>query len=304
MINEATIPKARFFPECLPEARVLTVGAGAEASPALLDLRRFGKFLELAHVCADQNANALLRARNDAERLEINCGGYPATAAGDPLPTAWGLLGTELLQLNVYASALLNTFRAFFNLWVYEPTVAHKLKRGKMLTGEETEIADRLGLVQSVEKGVLPLSIPYLILREYQVLEEVTRTEVLDVPAAETTVALVTTRPDEFLVLTGFAAAPGLAASNVRVRIDRDDDADYLEFPTFPLRLEADWPCFIPALHELRLKAIAGVLSAGHAFRYTYRRCLLTNTLRVRFGLVSRDEAPGDLWAKVKGGVL
>ncbi|MEW6573170.1 MAG: hypothetical protein AB1374_06005 [Bacillota bacterium] len=305
MISEATIATARLYPECLPDARVLNVGAGAEASPALLDLRRFRpKFLTLGAAALDQNAGARLRIRNDTDRLEMNCAGYPQNAAGEPYLTRWGLVGTELLQLNLYAAAALSNYRAFFNVWVYEPTVAHKLKHGKLLTPEEADLAERLGLRAAVEKGVLPLSIPYLIEREYQVLDETTYGQVVDVSTTEATVAEVPARPNELLVLTAFSSAPDAVANNIRIRIDRDDDPNYLEIPTFPLRLETDWPCFVPALHELRIKLIAANPVAAHPFRYTVRRCLLTNTLRVRFGLLRKEEAPGELWDKVKGGVL
>jgi hypothetical protein len=111
-------------------------------------------------------------------------------------------------------------------------------------------------------------------------------------------------RPGEFLVLTGISSAPGNAADNVRIRIDRDDNADYLELPTYPMALSRDIKCFIPALKEFRIKLIAGGAVASHAMRYTIRRFVLTNLLRVRFGLVSKDEVPGDLWNKVRGGVL
>jgi hypothetical protein len=305
MINEATIANTRLYPECLPDARVLNVGAGAEASPSLLDLRRFRpKFLALGAAALDQNANALLRIRNDNDRLEMNCAGYPQSGAGDPYLSRWGLLGTELLQLNLYAAAALANYRAFFNLWAYEPTVAHKLKHLRTLAPEELDLAERLGLKASVEKGVLPLSIPYLIEREYQVVDETTYGQTADVSTTEATVAEIPARPNEFLVLTAFSSAPDVVANNIRFRIDRDDDYNYLEIPAFPLRLELDWPCFVPALHELRIKLIAANPVVGHPFRYTVRRCLLTNTLRVRFGLLRKEEAPGELWDKVRGGVL
>lgn len=305
MISEATIAATRLYPECLPEARVLNVTTGTEASPALLDLRRFRpKFLMLGAAAFDQNANGLLRIRNDTERLEMNCAGYPANAAGEPYLIKWGFVGTELLQLNMYAAAALTNYRVFFNLWVYEPTVAHKLKYGKLLTPEEVELAERLRLRASVEKGVLPLSIPYLIEREYQVLDETTYSQVADVSTTEATVAEISARPNEVIILTALASAPNTVANNIRIRIDRDDDYDYLEIPTFPLRLEIDWPCFVPALHTIRIKLVAAASVTGHPFRYTIRRCLLTNTLRVRFGLVRKEEVPGELWDKVKGGVL
>lgn len=300
MLNEATVAKAKYFPELLPEARYVTAGAGSEVSPPLLDLRRFKpKFLELAKVSVEQTANALVRTRYDVERFEASCAGFP-----DQTLTDWNLIGTELLAYNLYANNNITNFRTTFALWVYEATVAHKLKHKKILTPEETEISRRLNIKNSVEKGILPLPISYVIEREYQVLEEITRTKVVDVTTSEQEIDHIAAKPNEFLVLTALAAAPGTTVASVQVKIDRDDDADYIELYTYPLSLAADLPCFIPALKEIRVKVVGAASSASHAFRYRVRRCLLTNVIRVRFGLLRKEDAPGDLWEKVKGGVL
>lgn len=303
MITEATIQRARYYPERLPDARVVTVAAGLEASPPLLDLRRFApKFLHLRDLAVEQNANVELRVRADDLRYEFSCAGYPNLT-----PAAWELIGTEFLRSVLYGYTGAGTgisVRVYFNLWVYEATVAHKLKHRKILSAEEQRIADQLGIRASVEKGVLPLPLDYMVQREYHVLEEISYTRVLSVGTTPSTVVSLSPRPDEFLVLTGLASQPGNLADNVTVTIDRDDNAAYLSVPTYPLSLDRDLPCFVPALNELRISVSAGGNVASHALRFTVRRCRLTNTLRVRFGLVSRDEVPGDLWDKVKGGVL
>lgn len=303
MINEATIARAHLFPECLPEARVVTVAASVEASPPLLDLRRFAsKVLHLTNFHAEQNANAELHLRADDLRYEFNCAGLP-----DLTPVNYELIGTDYLRCNLFGLAGAGggiSLRALYSLWVYEPTVAHKLKLKKPLAGEEETLADRLGLRASVEKGVLPLPLGYQIEREYHVLEEVTYSRVVNITPVESTVETISPRPDEFLVLTGIASAPALLADNVTLRIDRDDNGDYLEMPAFPFALNRELSCFVPALRELRIAILAAGTVSGHALRFTVRRVRLTNTLRVRFGLVSRDEVPGELWDKVKGGVL
>ena len=45
MLTEATIGKVKYFPEQLPDSVVTTIGAGAEASPIILDLRQFPPLL-------------------------------------------------------------------------------------------------------------------------------------------------------------------------------------------------------------------------------------------------------------------
>ncbi|MGQ9698291.1 MAG: hypothetical protein ACUVRO_09885 [Armatimonadota bacterium] len=301
MLSEATIARAHLFPECLPEARVVTVAASMEVSPPLLDVRRFApKFLHLSNIHVEQNIAAELHLRADDLRYEINCAGLPNLTPGN-----FELIGTEYLRCNLFGLTGAGvSLRALFNLWVYEPTVAHKLKLKKPLTEKEESLADRLGLKASVEKGVLPLPLRYLIEREYHVVEEMTFSRVVNVTTTEATVETISPRPGEFLVLTALASAPASLAENVIIRIDRDDNGAYLDMPAYPFALDRPLSCFVPALRELRVSISASAPVANHVLTFTVRRVRLTNILRVRFGLVSQDEVPGDLWDKVKGGVL
>lgn len=300
MITEATVRKTHLYPEMLPDARFVSVAAGFEASPSLLDLRRFEpRVLQLVRVAADRSADAELRIRADNLKRDVNCGGLFSLE-----PNSWDVLGTNFLTLNVYAKNPITDFRSHFGLWVYEPTVAHKIKYGMRLTDEDKTIDQELNVAQSVEKGVLPLPISYMIEREYQVANELTYTSVADVDTEEATIFTVTPERGQFIVLTGIAANPGTTAQNIRLRIDRDTDADYLELSAYPMSLDKDVACFIPALSEIRVKAVANSAVADHVFRITVKHCIMTNAVRVRFGLLSRAEVPGDLWNKVKGGVL
>ncbi|GAJ08265.1 unnamed protein product, partial [marine sediment metagenome] len=56
-------------------------------------------------------------------------------------------------------------------------------------------------------------------------------------------------------------------------------------------------------LTELRIKLKATVSKVINV-RFTVRKCALTNILRARWGLASKDELPGDVWDKVMAGVL
>jgi|DewCreStandDraft_5_1066085.scaffolds.fasta_scaffold01244_26 hypothetical protein len=301
MINEATIARARYYPELLPDARVVSVSAGSEISPPILDLRRYEpKFLRLVNLAVETSANVEVRVRADADNYKINAGGLP-----DLKSARWELLGTALLYLNLYGVGSVSDYRVRFGVWVYEPSVAEKIMLGRRLDQEESRIASALNLAASVQKGVLPVPISYLLEREYNTVGEVARTAVLDLAAnTEVTVGVVNPNPGEFLVLTGLAAAPGTVAQNVRIRIDRDRDADYIEIPTYPLSLDDPIQCWVPALREFRIKAIASQNVAGWAMRYEVRRCVMTNVLRVRFGLLDRERTPGETWDKTKGGIL
>lgn len=300
-INEATIAKARLYPELLPDACVVNMLAGVEVSLPVLDLRRFApKILHLKEISLEQNALVDVRTRADDLRHETNTAGFQDQMAG-----VWELVGTEYLKLNFFATNVVNNYRTHYSLWVYDATVAHLLKHKKKLTPEQERIAKDLKIADTVEKGILPLPLSYQIEREYHVLDESTYTRTFSLTAGiETAVEAIAPRMGEFLVLTKISSAPGLVTDGIRIRIDRDDDVDYLELYTYPMALTKDINCFVPALKELRVKAVAVSNVASHTIRFTVRRVLMTNILRVRFGLMARDEAPGDLWDKVKGGVL
>ncbi|GAI58680.1 unnamed protein product, partial [marine sediment metagenome] len=185
---------------------------------------------------------------------------------------------------------------------------ADKLVYDITLSNEERELAERLGIANSVEKGVLPLPRDVQISREYLVLGEETHSRNINIAAANTTYVLenIYAREGEFLVLTRIAASPGDVAEDIRFIVDRDDDHNYANVKTFPLSLipGGEVRCFIPAMEEIRLSTIASAIVPAHLFRYTLLRCRLTNLLRARFRLVSRDEIPGDTYDKVRGGIL
>lgn len=309
-ITEATIRQTKYYPELLPDARYVSIGAGSEVSPPLLELRRFSpRFVSLTNIAVERNPSVWARIYADNVRRELNT---------DPMyslkPNEWDVPATDYVRYNLYNGSYftsVSNFRTTFGLWVYEPTVAHKLRHKKQLSQEEAEIAERLGIRNTVEKGLLPLPLQYMIEREYQVLFKETLTRVVDFDVYDQYFVVETIVPasqDEFIVLTSIASDPGTLASDIRISVDRDENADYVsDLSAYPLSVDGDLQCFIPALKEIKIKlkaSSAGGYVTGHRIRYTIWHCALTNLIRVRFGLASRDEVPGDLWDKVKGGVL
>src|SRR5487761_1929155 len=144
----------------------------------------------------------------------------------------------------------------------------------------------------------MPLPISQLIDREYPVVGEETHTRVVNIAVNNTIYPLETiyTKPDEVLVLTRIAALAGVAANNVQIVVDRDNDANYLTVPTTPLTIVAggEIACWVPALTQLRLTTTALGVAPGPNmfFRYTFKRVKLTNILRVRFGLLTEATTP------------
>jgi len=304
-ILESTIKNVRFPPELIPDSWFGNVPAGTEVTPPVLDLRRFEPYIiELVNIQVTANANVVLRARYDDLRVEENTAAMISALVG-----AWTLLARKVLYLNFFGVAGVLNYTTHYSVWAFPPTVAHKLLYGIPLTNDDKALAEKYGIQDSVEKGVLPLPISQQIEREYKVLGEETHSRSVTINVANTPTAIesIYPRKDEIVVLTRIAANPGLVAQVIRFMVDRDDNAGHADVRTFPLSLVAggEVPCFIPAIRELNLhaEAAAGV-PVTNLFRYTYQRIKLTNTLRARFGLASKAELPGDVWEKVMAGVL
>jgi len=304
-ISDAIIRATKYSPELIPDSWYGAVPNLAEVTPGILDLKRFAPYIvRLTGIQLAPNVLVLLRARYDGVQIEENTAAYI-----NLIPSSWDLPGKDFLRYNFFGLAGVATYTTHYGVWTKLPTVADKLLHGIRLTPDELMLAEKLGLADSVNKGVLPLPIGTQIEREYHVLGEVTRSRSVNVAVGGTTYAIesIYAKQDEFIVLTKIAAAPGAVGDVVLFIVDRDDDPGYATVQTFPLSLAfgGEINCFVPAMHEIRLSTISTVAPGPHLFRYTYQRIRLTNTLRVRFNLVSKDELPEpSLWDKVKGGVL
>ncbi len=307
-INEATIKKVRYPPELIPDSWFGDVPANTEVSPPVLDLRRFKPYIAtLANIQTTQPTGytrVRLRARYDDVRVEEDVSALLPSLVG-----AWRLPAKDILYYNfLNTGALVADYTTHFGIWSFPPTIAHKLLYGITLTNDERAICEELGIRNTVEKGILPLPISLQVEREYQVLGEETHSRSVNIAVANTvyTIESIYPKTNECIVLTRLAAAPGTTAQDIRLIFDRDDDAGYAQLKTYALSLAAggEVECFIPALHEIRLTTSATAAPGAHLFRYTYQRVRLSNILRVRFGLVSEDEVPKDLFQKVKSGVL
>lgn len=309
MITDAITRLIKFPPEKIPDSWFGNVPALAEVATPILDLRRFTPYvLTLADIQLPPDPQVIIRARYNGVRVEENTAALLVDNAANALVGAWNLGAKDFLYYNLLGIAGAIDYYTHFGVWGIIPTVADKLAYDIALSNEEKELAERLGITNSVEKGVLPLPRDVQIGREYFVLGEETHSRSITIAAAATsyTIENIYARENEFLVLTRIAAAPGTVAQDIRLIVDRDDDHGYANVKTFPLSLipGGEVRCFIPAMEEIRLTTIATVAPLAHLFRYTYQRVRLTNLLRARFGLVSRDEIPGETYDKVKAGVL
>jgi hypothetical protein len=309
MISEAIVKAVKYPPELIPDSWFGNVPLTGEVAPPVLDLKNFKPFVvALTNIQVPTPpgpaANVLLRARYDGVRVEENTFALPNALVG-----AWNLLAKDTLYLNFFGIAAVAAYTSHYGLWVIKPTIAHKLLYGISLSADEAALAQKLDIYSTVEKGLLPLPISQQIEREYEVLEEETHSRVVTINANNTvfTIEHIYPKPGEIVVLTSVAAQPAAAANVVRLTVDRDRDIGFADIRTFPLSLVpgGEIACFIPATTEIRLTTQATVFPVPpHWFRYTFQRVKLTNILRARFGLATREELPGDTYDKVMAGVL
>ena len=307
-ITEATIKNALYYPELLPDGALPDITAHSESSPTLLDIRQFSPLLvRLSEVAVNQNDNIEMRFKVDDKTLNVLAG-----SMFDLLANNFSLLAKSRIYYNLYNSSgsLESDVMTFFSLWVIKPTVAHKLRLGIPLTAEEQKLNKDLGISDTVEKGLLPLPLAQQIAREYQVIQEETHGFNVLVPTAGVDVETLHPLPGQFLILTKISADPGdLSDDLIKVAVDRDYVSDYVEFPTWALggtytiALGKEISCFIPALHELRIKLKAGT-SKTINIRFTVLKVAMTNIFRARWGLATREELPKDVYDKVMAGVL
>ena len=309
MITESTLRYVKYPPEKIPDSWVGTIPLTAEFTPPVLDVKRFSPYLlTLDNLQVLPQANVNLRARYDDVYIEQNTAPMLADLAGAGLIGAWRLPAKDKLYLNFFGVGAFADYTSHFGLWVTRPTVAEKLLWKIALSPDEQALASKLGIVDTVEKGLLPLPLRQQIEREYTIVGEETHTRSVNIAAANTVFSIesLSAKPGEFIVLTRVAAAPAAVANVVRLHIDRDDDVDYGNLLTFAMSLVAggEVECFIPALTEIRLTTTAAVFPGPDIFRYTFQRMKYNNIIRARFGLASREELPGDVYDKVMAGVL
>jgi len=314
-ISDAIIRRVKYPPELIPDSWYGQVPLNGESSPPVLDLRRFSPYIAiLTNMLVGLNANVNTRARYDGfgdVRVEESNAAMLTDAAGADRVGAWWLPAKSILYYNFFGLALVNNYPTHYGVWAFLPTVAHKLRYNLTLTPDEQALSKALGIKNTVEKGLLPMPISSLIEREYHVLGEETHVRSVNIAALNTVYTLETIIPrpnGEFLVLTRVAAAPAAVANTIHLYVDRDEDPSFADLMTFPMALTAggEIACFIPAMTEIRLTTAqtAGVAVGAHLFRYTFKRIKLTNILRARFSLVSRDEIPGETFDKVRAGIL
>ena len=309
------LESVRYPPELIPDANVVTVALNARAE--IMNIPRIpgGMIAKLHGIAADNTQAAQLRIKIDQEEKQLDARPLYNMSLRDR-PSYFNLIATKSLRYHVYAIAALTDFTTWYGVWGWKQTVADKLLLKLPLTPDERALNESLGIGKTVERGTLPPKLDRTLLYEYYPIYEWTETNRETVPAAGR-IELATIRPSQpnrFVVLTRVSAAqPGVAVNNTRITICRDSDgteaSPFVSLPTFALTLGLadEIPMFIPALTDIRLAVTSTAGEANYPVRWTYIECPLTTILRVRFGLVTRDELPEDyksVYDRVKAGIV
>jgi len=312
-ISQAEVYRVKYPPELLPDAVFRTIPTGAEVAPPILDLRYIrGKLMRLSDIAVERNINVELRVKNDdmglPDSYNVASGLFDLTSVISPYANNFQMLARDRLYYNLFNSSPgpIADFRTSFGVWVDNLRIVDKLKLGIVLDNNEMALAEKFGINDTVEKGLLPLPLEQQIEREYrsQLISEETHGRTINVTATPQVVEAMYPRDGQFLVLTKIAATPGIPGDNIVVSISRDNDIDHISnLKPYAIGLERELNCFIPALSELSLNIVAAGAVTVY-IRYTILKVKLSNLLRCRFGLVSRDEVPGDVYDKVLGGIL
>jgi len=170
-ISEARVKATRYHPEKLPDSWYGTVPNLAEVAPAIVDLKRLSPFVvTLTDIQLTPTGDAAfpvaagaveLRARYDDNRVQTNTGALLTTVGLTGQVGAWKFLSKDILNYTLFglAAGIVN-FPTHYGLWVVKPTVAHKLLYGITLTPEEKELNKKLGISDTVEKGLYPYPYP------------------------------------------------------------------------------------------------------------------------------------------------
>ena len=291
MISIAKVNAVKYPPELLPDSFVGNLTMSTEFGTPPINLQNFSPYiLELAKIQTLQNPNVEMRIHYDNTQRFVNTGGLlPGYIGKGRYPAL------QQLYLNFFGIAAVTAHSAFYSLWAYLPTVAHKIFWGIPLTAAERAIDTQFNITENVQKGMLPLPLSDIISRQYEILGEETHTVNKNISTAgvnSTLEDIVPRNSNEFLVLTSIAAAPGTTAQNVLFMVDRDNDQGLISLPTFPLSLApgGEIECFVPAIQRLHLYTTATAAPGLTFFRYTIQRVRLSNILKLRFGLITQDE--------------
>ncbi len=198
-----------------------------------------------------------------------------------------------------------------FNYWVgmKRLTVADKLLMGiEQFTKDEQDALAKTNVRDLVREGRRPLSIEEHLRLAYagRFLARESKLYHVDVSTTDSVFAICRPsdyRPGTVLVLRGIAVE---RAADVVVSVDRDDDLNYvgLNGAAFVDADDRYWDMWVPALDHFSFHVQASSPISAVPIRIDVSCFVLSDLIRVQFGLVHRGEVDDDLYLKAIAGVI
>ncbi len=210
------------------------------------------------------------------------------------------LTALELTLLN--ATATTPMIQVNYTGAVKRMTIADKVLQNAVLTPQEAQIAEQLGL----KSGASVPSIQSVIDNAWlsQVRGELPYSYVTNVTAGETTLATVTAGNDELIVLTKIGAAAPVG-NQVTINITRDGDENYASILADNMSVTAPFDVWLPAQTRLVFRISAVTATASVPVWFTVLRIRYSDVLRALAGtLVPSTAAQQSLVSRVEAGVL
>lgn len=234
----------------------------------------------------------------------------------DAMPAGVRRVDTYMPAITSLSVALKNSGAAAvsgfqFNYWVSlkRLTVADKLIMGiEQFTKDEQDALSKTDIRNLVREGKRPLPIDEHLRLAYggRFLARESKLFHVDVGTTDTTFAICRPsdyRPGTVLVLRGIAVE---GAPNITISVDRDDDANYigLNGAAFVDGDDRYWDMWVPALDHFAFHAQASSPISAVPIRIDVACFVLSDLIRVQFGLAHRGEVDDDLYLKAIAGVL
>lgn len=213
------------------------------------------------------------------------------------------------VELKNWGVSAISNFQ--FNYWVAMKrlTVADKLLMGiEQFTKDEKDALDKTEIRKLVAEGKRPLPVGEHLKLAYggRFLARESKLYHVDAGTSDSTFAICRPsdyRPGTVLVLLGIAVE---GAPNVVISVDRDDDHNYvgLNGQAFVDGDDRPWEMWVPALDHFSFHIQASTPISAVPVRIDIGCFVLSDLIKVQFGLAHRGEVDDDLYLKAIAGVI
>ncbi len=266
----------------------------------------------LESFAATQNANVGIGFRFDRwSNPETTFVGYTdAMPAGVRRAETLMPAATSMsVEMKNWSASAISNFQLNYWIGMKRLTVADKLLMGiEQFTKDEKDALDKTEIRKLFQEGKRPLPIEEHLKLAYggRFLARESKLYHVDAGTSDSTFAIC--RPSDYrtgtvLVLRGIAVE---GAANVVISVDRDDDVNYvgLNGAAFVDGDDRPFDMWVPALDHFSFHIQASAPISAVPVRIDVSCFVLSDLIRIRFGLAHRGEVDDDLYLKAIAGVI